>query len=122
MKPGTIILIIFGFIAVAAASFFIGRRLPNSDLQKERAEMKALALSQNETIGRMELTIQSQDTAIRAFVLSFDQFRSDNKLELERMERHASKGREFQANQIQKLADLNRRRDALAEEAKMFDY
>jgi hypothetical protein len=123
MKTSTAIFIALLLITVAGAAFLIGRRHPQQDgLQKELAGLRSLAVDQEQTIERMDSTIQSYDVAIREFVTSFDQFKIDNNLQLERMERHAARGREFQSTQIKKLADLNKRRDDLAEEAKRFQY
>lgn len=122
MKPGTIVFIAIAFIAVAAVSYHLGKRQPSADLQSEIAGLKSLAISQEQTIDRMDSTIQSYDLAIKEFVQGFDQFKLDNKSQLERMERHAARGREFQKAQIEKLAELDRRRDALSEEAAKFEY
>ena len=122
MKNSTIFIIAIAFIVCIAAAFLTGRRLPQADLQSEIAGLKTLAVSQEQTIARMDSTIQSYDTAIKVFVLSFDQFKLDNSAALKQMERNAVKGREFQRTQIEKLAGLNKRRDELAEEAKIFEY
>ena len=121
MKKSTIFLAI-AFITVAAVAYHLGRRQPSADLQSEIAGLKSLAISQEQIIDRMDSTIQSYDLAIREFVTGFDQFRTDNKTQLERMERHAAKGREFQKAQIEKLAELDKRRNELIGEAKNFEY
>ena len=122
MKTGSVIIIAIAFIAVGIGAYLLGRHRPSTDLQSEIAGLKTLAVSQEETISRMDSTIQSYDTAIKVFVLNFDQFKLDNSAALKQMERNAVKGREFQRTQIEKLAELNKRRDELAEEAKIFEY
>lgn len=116
------IFIAIAFIVVGIGAYLFGRHRPSADLQEQVAGLKELVASQTETIGRMEATILSYDKAIQTFAESFDTFRLDNKLQLERMERHALRGREFYVQQIEKLTDLDRRRNALSEEAEKFEY
>ena len=122
MKPATIIIIAIAFIAVGIGAYQLGKRRPAMDLQSEIAGLKSLAISNEQTIEEMDSTITELHLQIAGFVTGFDQFRIDNKLQLERMERHAARGREFQKTQIDKLAELDKRRDELAGEAEKFEY
>lgn len=123
MKNATrFFLIAIAFVLVGTGAYLLGRFRPSADLQTEIAGLKTIAVSQEQVIARMDSTIRSYDLAIREFVGAFDQFKVDNKLQLERMERHAKSGREFHSNQIEKLAELEKRRNALIEEAAKFEY
>lgn len=117
-----ILLIAIAFVIVGIGAYLLGRSRPSTDLQTEIAGLKTIVVSQEQTIARMDSTIRSYDTAITEFVGTFDQFRVDNKLQLERMDRNARNGMEFHKNQLEKLAEIERRRNALMEEAKIFEY
>lgn len=123
MKKSTRILILaIAFIAVGIGAYLLGKHRPQADLQSEIAGLKSLSISQEQTIDRMDSTIQELRPLVAEFVQGFDQFKLDNKTQLERMERHAAKGRDFQRTQIEKLADLDKRRNELIEEAAKFEY
>lgn len=123
MKKSTRIFILaIAFIAVGIGAYLLGKHRPQADLQSEIAGLKSLSISQEQTIDRMDSTIQELRPLVAEFVQGFDQFKLDNKLQLERMEHHAAKGRDFQKTQIEKLAELDKRRNELMEEAAKFEY
>lgn len=122
MKTGQIILLVIVTIAIAVSAFFLGRSLPNGDLQAEVKILGEVVKEQNVVIVKMDSTLLLYKEKMMSFVVDFDTFRVEQEVQLKKLSSSIRGGREFQEDMLIKLTSLGQRRDSLASEAQKFHY
>lgn len=122
MKTWQIFLLVIGIIAVAVGAFFLGRSLPNGDLQAEVKILGEVIKEQNGVIYKMDSTLLVYKEKMLEFVLNFDTFKVEQETQLKKLSSSVRGGRAFQEEMLIKLTGLGQRRDSLAAEAAKYDY
>lgn len=122
MKTWQIFLLVIGIIAVAVGAFFLGRSLPNGDLQAEVKILGEVIKEQNGVIYKMDSTLLVYREKMLEFVLNFDTFKVEQETQLKKLSSSVRGGRAFQEEMLIKLTGLGQRRDSLAAEAAKYDY
>lgn len=122
MKTWQIFLLVIGIIAVAVGAFFLGRSLPNGDLQAEVKILGEVIKEQNGVIYKMDSTLLVYREKMLEFVINFDTFKVEQETQLKKLSSSVRGGRAFQEEMLIKLTGLGQRRDSLAAEAAKYDY
>lgn len=122
MKTGQIILLVIVTIAIAVSAFFLGRSLPNGDLQAEVKILGEVVKEQNVVIYKMDSTLLLYKEKMMEFVSTLDSFKIEQETYLNKMSSSIRGGKKFQEEMLIKLMSLSQQRDSLAAEANRFDY
>jgi len=116
------ILWIIAIIAIGTAAFFLGRmQRPTADLQSEISGIRSLAISQEQTIDRMDSILLSYRDSVSIFFQDFSEFRKENSESIKKLQNLTSSGRAFQQKVLDEISELDRERGELSEEANKFD-
>lgn len=116
------ILWIIAIIAIGTAAFFLGRmQRPTADLQSEISGIRSLAISQEQTIDRMDSILLSYRDSVSIFFQDFSEFRKENSESIKKLQNLTSSGRAFQQKVLDEISELDRERNELSEEANKFD-
>ena len=103
-------------------AFFLGRSLPNGDLQAEVKILGEVIKEQNGVIYKMDSTLLVYREKMLEFVINFDTFKVEQETQLKKLSSSVRGGRAFQEEMLIKLTGLGQRRDSLAAEAAKYDY
>lgn len=122
MKTGNIVLIILIALILIIGAFFLGRSLPNGDLQAEVKILGEVIKEQNTVIYKMDSTLLVYKEKMLEFVINFDTFKVEQEVQLKKLSSSVRGGRAFEEEMLIKLTSLGQRRDSLAAEAAKFQY
>ena len=113
---------IIAIIAIGTAAFFVGRgQRPTADIQSEISGIRNLAISQEQTIDRMDSILVSYRDSVSTFFRDFSEFRKENSESIKKLQNITSSGRAFQQKVLDEISELDRERGELSEEANKFD-
>ena len=113
---------IIAIIASGTAAFFLGRmQRPTADIQSEISGIRSLAISQEQTIDRMDSILVSYRDSVSTFFRDFSEFRKENSESIKKLQNITSSGRAFQQKVLDEISELDKERGELSEEANKFD-
>ena len=113
---------IIAIIAIGTAAFFVGRgQRTTADIQSEISGIRNLAISQEQTLDRMDSILVSYRDSVSTFFRDFSEFRKENSESIKKLQNITSSGRAFQKQVLDEISELDKERNELSEEANKFD-